>query len=133
MTRTYTAVNADELKVGSLVICADTMEDLKFNVSADVKYSFEPKTVQDIFDEGKERRFQVNGLSWALVYFVSEPEEKVLKWTDLKIGDVIKNKQESEYRMVVGLSPNHESEHVMVGDGWMTDEFLESWEKVENV
>ena len=116
-----------------MVICADTMEDLKFNVSADVKYSFEPKTVQDIFDEGKERRFQVNGLSWALVYFVSEPEEKVLKWTDLKIGDVIKNKQESEYRMVVGLSPNHESEHVMVGDGWMTDEFLESWEKVENV
>ena len=127
--RIYTAVNADELKVGSLVICADTMEKLKLNVKA----IFEPKTLQDIFDEGNERRFQVNGLSWALVYFVSEPEEKVLKWTDLKIGDVIKNKQESEYRMVVGLSPNHESEHVMVSDGWMTDEFLESWEKVENV
>lgn len=131
--RIYTAVNADELKVGSLVIYADTMEDLKSNISADGKYTFEPKAIQDIFDEGRERRFQVNGLSWALVYFVSEPEEKVLKWTDLKIGDVIKHKKDGEYRMIVGLSTDHENEHVIVGGGWMTDEYLESWEKVENV
>lgn len=131
--RIYTAVNADELKVGSLVIYADTMEDLKSNISADGEDTFEPKAIQDIFDEGRERRFQINGLSWALVYFVSEPEEKVLKWTDLKIGDVIKHKKDGEYRMIVGLSTDHEYEHVIVGDGWMTDEYLESWEKVENV
>ena len=124
--RIYTAVNADELKVGSLVICADTMEKLKLKLKLNVKAIFEPKTLQDIFDENSERRFQVNGLSWALVYFVSEPEEKALKWTDLKIGDVIKHKKDGEYRMIVGLSTDHEYEHVIVGDGWMTDEYLES-------
>lgn len=135
--RVYTAVNADELKVGTLVIFADSMGDLKRKINnAEEKDVFKERknicAIQDIFSEDQERRFKANGVCWSLVYFISEPEEKVLKWTDLRIGDVIKHKKDGEYRMIVGLSTDHECEHVMVGGDWLSDEDLQQWEKVED-
>ena len=140
-SRIYTAVNADELKVGSKVIVANNLGTLKARVedfreecsdeSLDTVFCISASTEQDRFRISTGCRGEWR--AYNLAYLVLAPEEKGLKWTDLKIGDVIKHKIECEYRMIVGLSPNHENEHVMVGDGWMTDEYLESWEKVENV
>lgn len=60
-----------------------------------------------------------------------EPSEKKLKWTDLKVGDVIRRKR--EIRMVTGISTVSDSSemHIFNGTNWLTDEVLEEWEKVE--
>lgn len=58
-----------------------------------------------------------------------------LKWTDLKLGDVIKCKTET--RMVTGIDTTDEPDedgdvcHICAGGWWSTDKELEEWEKVE--
>lgn len=86
-SRVYTAVNADELKVGSKVIVADDLGDLKDAVLNNEK----PETLLKVFDEYSQYRFQVGyggNAVFALVYLVEEPAK--LKWTDLKVGDIIR-------------------------------------------
>ena len=59
-------------------------------------------------------------------------EEKKLKWTDLKIGDVIRWKDGTIERMVVNIDRRSESDsHIGVCDLWIVDDDLEYWEKVE--
>lgn len=49
-----------------------------------------------------------------------------LKWTDLKVGDVLKNKNSNETRMVTGITPQADS--VCLADCYTND--LSEWEKV---
>ena len=128
--RVYTAVNAEELKVGSIVICEDSLRDLKKSVVNDDT----PGILEIIEDESYEYRFQVkrNGdaCHHALVYLVEEPKEPKLKWTDLKIGDVIR-KGHCE-RMVIGIDAFEDIRcHISIGT-WLDDNDLEDWEKVED-
>lgn len=63
-------------------------------------------------------------------------ERKALKWTDLKVGDVLrkKNKVLDGYRfaMVTVIDAYDTSKHIQVGFDWYSDEELaEDWEKVE--
>lgn len=62
-----------------------------------------------------------------------EPVEEGLKWTDLKIGDILKNKIYGFLSMVIGIDPSESvSTHINVGDSWRTDgELRDNWEKVE--
>ena len=225
--RVFTALNADELKVGSKVICANTLDSLRRKVNEEREIT----EVREIVDESNERRFRTtfSGL-WPLVYFISEPEEKdwiaylcrrkgvkpyltccrsdcweevqkdfgaktklfegtekeandwyearkqfadviavwedgkiiqynsghgwedccnnrpawdvtseyrikpePLKWTDLKIGDIIRSKFEDGYRfaMVIIIDTYPTMKHIGLGDEWLTDKELEKWEKVE--
>lgn len=134
ISRVYTAVNADELKVGSKVICADDLADLKIKVETD---SCE-KELSSIEAEESQYRFKVNGTtsyttSYALAYLVSEPEK--LKWTDLKIGDVIRSKDGNSMTMITRIDkedPSGYERHVYDGFEWYDDEKLAEWEKVEN-
>lgn len=70
--KVYTALNADELKLGSKVICANTLVSLK----SKVREGDEITEIKEILEENNERRFRTefSGL-WPLVYLVSEPEE----------------------------------------------------------
>ena len=94
--------------------------------------------VKEILKGDNERRFRTEfkGL-WPLVYLVSEPEEKKLKWTDLKIGDVIHEKDGTETRMITGIDTRDEVDddcnisHICASGWWCTDEILKNWEKVE--
>ena len=60
-----------------------------------------------------------------------------LKWTDLKIGDVIHEKNGTQTRMVICIDTSNELDgdgdicHLCLGDWWITDEELKNWEKVE--
>ena len=130
INRVYTAVNADEVKVGSKVVCANTIKDLKQKVEEN-----DITEITYIKDECYENRFSIwmidNAiLGYALAYLVSEPEEKKLKWTDLKIGDVIKNEHKSALITAIDDDPNIKM-HIQAGGSWFDDEVLEEWEKVE--
>ena len=70
-SKVYTALNADELKVGSKVIVANNMESLKCKVDDESDIT----EVVEIFGENCERRFKTASTdSWPLAYFVSESE-----------------------------------------------------------
>ena len=74
--RVFTALNADELKIGSKVICANTLDSLRRKVYEDSDIT----EVKEILNENYERRFQeaIFNASWPLAYLVSVPEET---WT----------------------------------------------------
>lgn len=234
-SRVYTALNADELKVGSKVIVANTIGNLKELVEQNMAELSDLARIDNTYSD---RRFVVNEdtdriNSFAFAYLISEPEEKnwivyinrpedikpyltacredkwesvkeengaktklfegteeecekwftfrehltdviaawedgktiqylenstgnwhttgvpswstgtqyrikpSLKWTDLKIGDVIHEKNGTETRMVTCIDTSNEPDgegdicHLCLGDWWIKDEELEDWEKVE--
>ena len=122
VSKVYTAVNADELKVGSKVIVADNLADLK----AKVEKGTEPATLLGIEPDDRLYRFLTIYPRNALAYLVSEPE--VLKWTDLKVGDVIR--KDSLTAMITSIDSDSDM-HIYAGDYWYTDDELREWEKVE--
>lgn len=229
--RVFTALNADELKIGSKVICANTLDSLRRKVNECEQIT----EVKEILEEDNERRFRTtfSGL-WPLVYLVSKPEEKdwiaylcrrkgvkpyltccrsdcweevqkdfgaktklfegtekeandwyearkrfadviaawedgkiiqfnlehswkdccnnrpawdvtseyrikpePLKWTDLKIGDIVHEKNGTQTRMVTVIDTSSEPDaerdvcHICLGGWWVSDEELEDWKKVE--
>lgn len=138
-SRVYTVLNADELKVGSKVIVADDLCTLKARVEY-LKTKEDEEVVvtiiRQIKDDHYAQRFvDISDDFWHLAYLISEPEEKKLKWTDLKLGDVIRCKTET--RMVTGIDTTDEPDedgdvcHICAGGWWSTDKELEEFEKVE--
>lgn len=133
-SKVYTALNADELKVGSKVIVANNIDSLKCKVQSTIFNECDIMKVKNILDESNERRFQlVRKGAYPLAYLVSEPEEKKLKWTDLKIGDVIRQKEEGTLSyLVTGIDTDPSiDEHIFARNTWVLDSELEEWEKVE--
>lgn len=135
----YTCVDADKLKVGSKVICADDLGTLKEIVKKtkleDNNNWFEK--LEGVNDENCEFRFVTCHGDYNIAYFISEPEEKKFKWTDLKVGDIIKQKKGTYTRMIVSIDTRGENgtkrsiSHILAGDVWLDDDDLEYWEKVE--
>lgn len=77
--RVYTALNAEELEVGSKVIVADDLFDLKESV---LKHRL-PKTIKKIESEDCEHRFLCDDdFHYALAYLVEESKEKKLECTN---------------------------------------------------
>ena len=125
-SRVFTAKDAHKLKVGSKVICADNLYTLKFSVDNELYIS----TLREILPEDCMLRFRTKeGEECALVYLVSEPEEKKLKVSDLKIGDIVRHKSGNLEYLVTGI--DHSENEVFFDGDWYEDEDLESWEKVE--
>ena len=128
--RVYSAVNADEIKPGSKVFVSDNLFALKQKV--------ETNPLQDLFILNKvlpdncSYRFEVGDEDdYMLCYLVSEPN--ILKWTDLKIGDVIQNACKGMTLMVTGIdSLDTGNVHISAGKQWLADVELENWEKVED-
>lgn len=131
-SRVYTSLNADELKVGSKVICAITMADLKERVNKDAQIA----EIDGILPEDFEQRIRVclseGYFSYPLAYLVAEPEKKKLKWTDLKIGDIIQNSSHTHSAMIIGIDYREDAEYrIFIGTKWLNDEDFDFWEKVE--
>lgn len=125
-SKVFTALNADELKIGSKVYVADAIKTIKDMVEND---SDEIDTIECIVPEDKEARFYDGVTHWNLAYLISEPEEKKLKVSDLKIGDIVRRKNGKLEFLVTGIDYDYKS--VFFGDDWSNDEELENWEKVE--
>lgn len=125
-SKVYTALNADELKIGSKVIVANDLAHLKVFVCDDFTCILEK-----VLDEESTCRFVANdGAPYSLAYLVSEPEEKKLEWTDLKVGNVIRAKDGKNIRMITGIDKTEGNCHVCT-TYWLSDKELENWEKVE--
>ena len=134
----YTALNADELKVGSKVIVANNLGSLKARVdeyydNGDDTYI---RTIKSIETEDCEKRFEVStivgGYSTVycgLVYLISEAEP--IKCKDLKIGDILSFGETDfmvlairklEYGSTLVYLPSYE---------WCTNENLTNFRKKE--
>ena len=127
-SRVFTSVNADELKVGSKVVVADTYDGLKakFNRTASVA------VLSEVLSSDYRDRFIIEGYSchFNLAYLISEPEEKKLEWTDLKIGDIITNGERSY--LVTGIDKEGKwGSHIYCSAEWINDDDLGEWKKVE--
>lgn len=71
-SRVYTALNADELKVGSKILVADNLLELKESL---LKHRL-PKIIEKVESEDWEHRFLCDdGFHYALAYLVEEPGE----------------------------------------------------------
>lgn len=136
-SRVYTSLNADKLKVGSKVIVADSLGMLRTRVE-NLKTKEDEKnlitTIRGIKDENYQHRFvEQDNVFWNLAYLVAEPEEKKLKWTDLKIGDIIRQKEGTISYLITGIDTNpSENKHIFADGIWCLDSDIErDWEKVE--
>lgn len=124
--RVYTALDADKLKVGSECIFADTMETLKTLVRCD---DGTYNTLKCIGDESCSDRFvsAKSDIAFNLAYLVAEPLH--LKWTDLKVGDVITKGVRTVMVTVVDKECRHDI-HIFAGE-WLSDDDLELYKKLE--
>jgi hypothetical protein len=140
-SRVYTAIDADELPIGSKVIVADNLASLKKKVAAfydenAIAYITE---VCDIISENCEKRFKIVERYYdrclysyyELAYLVAEPESNHIKCEELKIGDIISD-GDLDY-MVLGV---HRSNGI-VSDvflpciGWRDNANLKNFHKVK--
>lgn len=129
--RVYTALNADEVKVGSLVICADDMDALQRRVKQRDGFIYK---LEKVLSKEVPSRFQCRLFGiFKFCYFVSEPKTRELKWTDLKIGDIVRNISDpSVICLITGfVDSTTRHTHIQIGGSWIPDEALENWEKVE--
>lgn len=75
-TRVYTALNADEVKIGSKGYFADSINDLKKKVN-DGNVLL---TLTKIYGEESATRFSISPISsYILFYLVEEPKEKIYR------------------------------------------------------
>lgn len=129
-SKVYTAINADELKVGSKVFAAKNLHALRDtfieNCHICTLVGIKSEDYQDRFDV----KFDSDGcmITTTLVYLVSEPAK--LYWTDLKVGDIITNGR--HINMVTEIDKECEyNMHIYAGTRWLKDDELAEWEKVE--
>ena len=121
--RVYTALNADELAVGSKVIVADILENLRNKVQSGAQ----SQKLTAVLPDNLEYRFSTGQEPYALAYLVEEPD--VLKWTDLKVGDTV---QKDHCRcMVTRIDADHDI-HVHINSCPMSDDGLKQWRKVND-
>ena len=124
-SRVYTAVNADELKVGSKVIYADSLAMLMDSVEDENAMYI--GLLEKVREADCRARFFVDGAPCSLVYLL---EESKLKWTDLKVGDVVTNGITTAMVTQIDKDGSY-GKHIYAGYDWLTDSDLAEWEKVE--
>lgn len=125
----FTAVNADKVKPGSMAIVSDTLADLK----STVEMGGNPTVIKEINPSSFKDRFVTSLGTYSLCYVVESL--KGLKWSDLKIGDLIRLDTWTE--MVVGIDTDPEPDdedgllyHICSAGGWISDEDIKDWELI---
>lgn len=124
VSKVYTAVNAEQVPVGSKVFVADTFAELREQVELGVELTrllgAEPDT--------KLYRFRTQYACTALAYLAEEPES--LKWTDLKVGDIIAKGEMTA--MVTQLDMSGTANRHIYAGVWIEDKELKEWRKVND-
>lgn len=116
-SRVYTAVNADELKVGSKCFYSWNLKDLKYSVEHDRQQDI--GIVTEIYDESNPWRFQINfdidredisDGAYSLIYLLEPPQfnsfstfEKLKEYI-FRFGNTIKSKNDEEQYLMIGNS-----------------------------
>lgn len=124
-SRVYTAVNADELPIGSKCYLSDRLRELKVRVVKEDGVDI----LKAVLSDDNEYRFETASLVYALAYLVELPKEKVIKpfKTIEKAreaitahGGFIKNKDTGYIYLVTGYSRNDKIAglEIFVADSW---------------
>lgn len=126
--RIYTAVNADELKIGSTVYVSDNMYYLK----KCVEESLESSILTSILSEKEPKRFCIsNNEKWQLVYLIEPPTEPKYKPFESvekamevikKHGGWIKSKTTQEYFLISALKSKNFA--IIGNEYWESFSFL---------
>jgi hypothetical protein len=115
-SRVYTALNADELPIGSKCVFADTIHDLRKKVESDsVQRSV--YVLRSICDSSKMERFEEDDNAVFLLAYLIEPpaEPKYLPFASnkkameaiMKHGGWVKNKKNNVQLLVVGFDDDN--------------------------
>ena len=124
-SRVYTALNADELKVGSTVFVANTLAYLKKVVNAE--YTNWRVKVDIIKNEWCDSRFYADRENWLLAYLISPPKEPKYKpFSDTETayktitahGGWIKEKSTEELRFIFGIDMNDKDFQLHTNFSW---------------
>lgn len=124
-SKVYTALDADDLKVGSNVVVAEDLAHLRVFVHDNVTCILE----KVLNEENAARFVAYKGEAYSLAYLVSEPEEKKLELTDLKVGDVVRHKESGVEYVITAIDKRN---NCFFAYSWHRDSFLEECEKVED-
>ena len=112
-SRVYTAVNADELKIGSKCIFADTVKALRKKVQADDYAQYVQPFIR-LHDNGYDVQFLANCYLYNYAYLIEPPVEPKYKPFESiekameaikKHGGWIKKKSNSYQYIVIAKSP----------------------------
>ena len=125
-SRVYTAVNADELQIGSKCIFADTVRGLRRKVEEDTDCV---ETFYRLYNNGCDDSFVGNDCAYCYAYLIeppAEPKYKPFKDIDKAIeaikkhGGWIKKKSNRYQYIVIAKS----STSLRLYDGWFTLEAI---------
>ena len=125
-SRVYTAVNADELQIGSKCIFADTVRGLRRKVEEDTDCV---ETFYRLYNNGCDDSFVGNDCAYCYAYLIeppAEPKYKPFKDIDKameaikKHGGWIKKKSNRYQYIVIAKS----STSLRLYDGWFTLEAI---------
>ena len=129
-SRVYTAVNADELKIGSKCIFADSLGALRDYVKSDCT----KEMLKGIEDEHEEERFRSEQDSlWHLAYLIEPPAEPKYKPFEsveeamkaIKAhGGWVKDSERNRTLLVHASENNDKGRNLMVGFSWASLEDL---------
>lgn len=122
--KVYTTLNADELKIGSRLIVADNLLDLKGRV----EINYPAVTLRGIRPEYKECRFATDDDAYMFAYLVAEPSR--LAWTDLKVGDIIV--RDNIIIMVTRIDLQGTADRHIFAGMWIEDDELKEWRKQDD-
>lgn len=101
--RVFTALNADEVKIGSMGVFADTIAELKRKVEHPMIFK-----VTEILPENKNCRFITDGMVYSFFYLIEElPKEKYRPYenTDEMIEDFANRATDNSYIPLKMVSP----------------------------
>lgn len=125
-SRVYTALNADELQIGSKCIFADTVKGLRRRVEEDTNCV---ETFYRLYNNGCDDSFVGNDCAYCYAYLIeppAEPKYKPFKDIDKameaikKHGGWIKKKSNRYQYIVIAKSPTS----LRLFDGWFTLEAI---------
>lgn len=126
ISRVYTAVNAEELPVGSRCYFADDLAELKEMVLKNDNNDTD--ILNKILDENSKARFSDRYDLWVLAYLVELPEENVIKPFETieeareaitAHGGFIKHKRDNVYFFVTAYTAGCEGEpSIYISEGW---------------
>ena len=125
-SRVYTALNADEVKPGSKVLVADDLSTLRRVVEGNTEHYLD--TLSQINPDDYGRRFDVNGVDYALCYLVAEPN-KPRRMTNRELAKwLAQNKgQWMGSSCTIGMSYSYTRDNNKVPDGIM----IRGWDEAE--
>ena len=121
-SRVYTAVNADELPIGSKCIFADTVKALRKKVQADDYAQYVQPFIR-LHDNGYDVQFLAGCYTYAYAYLIEPPAEPKYKpfssvekamETIIQHGGWVKDKKSNSQYLLIGIGRNA----VYLGDGY---------------